>query len=51
VACGHPSCPAQAGQALECPRNRVNSTPAEIEPLHAMPNETITYTMTSKETN
>ena len=25
--------------------------PAEIEALHAMPNETITYTMTSKDTN
>jgi hypothetical protein len=25
VACGHPSCPGRAAQALECPRNRVNS--------------------------
>jgi transposase len=26
VACGHPSCPAQAAQAIERPRERVNST-------------------------
>jgi hypothetical protein len=26
VACGHPSCPGLAAQAIECPRNRVNST-------------------------
>jgi IS30 family transposase len=25
VACGHPSCPSLAAQAIECPQSRVNS--------------------------